>query len=141
MKTQNLKCSDNLILSIDRKSERYTEIVLENKSFRKQQIRKIVQIFIFYFVFLIVGINQLWIHLTLIGILSYILVISSLNLVKREELKIIADVGIEISVQFTFASQNRFIPKSNIVKMVLNEVLYLVSISDILIQSLFHLSS
>lgn len=113
--------------------DRYVEIIVKNENFtasRRSCAVKLaisVSLYLLYFI-TITPESMRWLHhsvfLTAMAVFGYRL----LNLVENETVKIVRNLGIEMSTRYLVRRNATFIPWSNISGIVINEVIYFVSL-------------
>lgn len=120
----------NLELIVD-ESANYAQVEVLNTAYWKKRNSLLRRLFFALILqlsyFLTVVEQHLVVHSIFLVILTYT-IIRLLSLVDREVLKIVSDFGIEKSTVYAFGRrQQLFVPINNVLKVVINEFIYLVS--------------
>lgn len=123
----------NLLLTINSESPNSVEITLENTNFaasKLKSLRYIAYVVCLYFVyFTFLNGKHFLIHASFLVILGLLLT-QLLNIVDKETLKVVRDFGIEKATVLSFGrSSTVFVPRNNVHQLVLNEVIYFVSVN------------
>lgn len=121
----------NLRLIVD-ESANYAQIEVVNTIYKKKRnslLRRLVfAILLQLSCFLAFAVQNLVVHSVFLVVLVYHFN-RLLNLVDCEILKIVPDFGIEKSTIYAFGRRQQiFVPINNVLKVVINEVIYLVSL-------------
>lgn len=128
----------SLKLIID-ESTNYSLIEVLNTAYTKRRnslLRTLVFALMLQLSYFLTFVEQ---HLVVHSIFLFVFIftiIRLLSLVDREVLKIVSDFGIEKSTVYAFGRrQQLFLPINNVLKVVINEVIYLVSLQTLLDRS------
>lgn len=115
----------------DDNSSNYIEIIVENQQFdakRRSFLSKFIIVLLIYFTYIFTFTQHKVIYHLILSTTCLLFLHQLLNLVEKQSIKLITNVGLEKSTKFYFnRHQKTFIPSANMSGIVINEVIYFVS--------------